>query len=384
MADLTQILDFLGTDNNLALNFLEAAYAAHPADVTIARELLARNPKISILEIMASKLKPVDDDLFLAIASKLIEAYNGGEWPHTVLSSISEFADQTGDDRVAAIALDALLSRPSSTHWHETYRLLVSYELAKQLGREDELVKLMDERAQLLVKEGSFFHAAGLYVRLGRPSDAIDCYLSQGSTQVALTVAKEHLPGRIREIAEFGFSVLDISHVDLYVESARILGREVQARRSLVNLAKQEISQPVKWYSHLVKFLYDLGEADESFNLVRSVEAHFKATRERFDFGEGLQDLGLLYNYVGAIESADRLYLEFIDWRLGYNFPVKDLFDNAPPRLVSTEPMLERKIRFYEAQGNYGRAAQSALMIPDRARAKIYKAMAQMVAKANK
>ena len=206
------------------------------------------------------------------------------------------------------------------------------------------------------------FSPAETAVKLGSFDEAVNLYIKAGYhwLDAALNVAKEHIPKRVVEIATLGFNGYDSDknhRPELYLESARILGKEGKAEKVLREEARKlRVDGPPRCYQGLVTTLVSLGLHDEARSIAHEVEAYEIGQMQSQEFydASNQRELARMFLTVGAKEKAAEALLRKIDKELPRNHPSHFLPDiDEVYRLTGDATVLQKKILVFEKEGQY-------------------------------
>ena len=354
---LDVILENLQTDEN-KLNFLGGIYT--PGNTEVADAILALNPddlKVLKGELKHSKAEGLEDR-FRFFARKFIDLYVAEDWDITLKNEVISW-----DDKGIA---DYAISRFTEKGKEDS--LEYTAEIATQFGRESEGRQLMERVFDLkMAKSGKEypFLPAETAVKLERFDQAINLYVKAGYgwLDIALKIAQEHVPERVTEIATLGFNRYDSdrNHLpELYLESARILGKEGKAERVLKKEAKRlKVDREPRCYEELVNALISLELNDQARSVADRVEAYEigQMRTQRWYNGDNQRELARIFLALGDKEKAAEAYLRKIDKESPEHNPSHFMPDiDKVYELTGDSSVFDVKIFVFEIEEQYDKA----------------------------
>jgi len=389
--DLDNLLGSLHSDKN-RLAFLNRVYT--PGNVDIADRILDLNPDASILEKEVGYAREHGDaNRFTTLARRFIDHYVENNQDILLRDRVIGW----GDPDIADYAVTKL---------EETGRegpLEYAGEIAQSFGQADRGRELLERLLAVQMEEKDDYafsparicvKPASTCVKLGRFDEAIDLFMQSGYHWFdrALTVAREHVPGRVNEIAQRGFDeYAPAFHTqETFVECAEILGKTDEAKKTLAREAKKlKPGSPPRYYQGLVSSLVKLGLGDEARTVVEKVSAYqFQRAREREEdsvhvsFHDEQKELARLYEAIGEQAPVKGILLARIDAGLNGGWHpshyTKDIEKGL--ELTGDPAFLERRLLLLEKEQKYDEASQLAGQLGNSELAESYRTMHQMVA----
>lgn len=413
---LDNILGNLHSDRN-RFDFLMAIYS--PGNIEVIDRILPIPTEISFLE---KNLADVLEDAFahsrartwdekVRLGKVIIDYY----MHHNDDCRAKEFAIKSNNPDVAQHAMQRLSSLPFvgiaesklsqaiagpekrppfSGIYHGRLEESLGYaaDIARAFGKENEARLLLErqlelhsggykagsERPTILAKLGRHDEAIDLAVKMGAKSP----YLNGAYISTALTVAKEHVPHRLAEIARVGFSryARDIGLSGVYFECAKILEQTEKARATLLwQTGFKEATRGPSFYQGLVMSLAELGEREAARSVVEKVAAGY-----RFQNARILEDpdvLATMYHLVGDVEQSIAIFMNTINEHLRLNLrpeSTKALINTA---FAVTDDMRfrEKELALLENQKDYRKAAALARELGKTDLAETYEAIPRML-----
>lgn len=377
---LEGILGNMQSDQN-KLNFLNRIYT--PGNTEVADAILALNPnnfEVIKSELEYSRVEGLVErfDLF---ARKFIDLYIAEDLDILLKDKVISW----GDKGLADYAISKFREKDCQNS------LEYAAELAMKFGRENEgrqiMERLFDVQMESLGQEYPFSPAMTA-VKLGRFEEAINLYIKSGYhwLDTAMRIAREHSPERVTEIANLGFYGYDSGanhRPELYLESARILGKEEKARKVLKQEAnKLKINNSPRYYTDLVSALVSLGLTDEARSVADQIEDYEikqMQTKKYYD-GNNQREVADIFLVLGDKERAVKAYIRKIDKEL----PEYNQSNFMPDidkvyELTGDKSVLQKKFFVFEKEGQYDKAAELARNLGNTDLAETYDHMQKMV-----
>jgi tetratricopeptide (TPR) repeat protein len=371
-------------DNNNRLTFLGRAYT--PGNSAIADHILAIGLDSSIIrQELAYAVEHGEEGRVVVMGQHLVDSRIASGHG----SLLKDEVIGLGNNTVTDYAIEAL-----GAEGREEDSLETAAELCDSLGdREEVRVSLLERVFNLQMERNGGEHPfspAYTAEMLGRFDEAISLFKRSGYNWLdsALGIAKANVPGRVREIAEAGFngfvSYDQLHRAELYLESARILGKEEEAKVKLEGIADNlAVVRGPNFYKGFVRALVSVGLEEEARGVVancRSREVGIEQSETSLGSGD-LRHLAELYRDIGDNESAVEIYLLKTDKDFASGTPsvnyMPDL--NAALALNGGTKVLERKALIFERDGKYDQAAVMARHLGKAELAETYEAMHGMV-----
>lgn len=377
---LEVILKNLQSDKN-RLAFLEKIYT--PGNIEVADRILTMSPDSSTIlkREMAHAREQGQEDRFVAMGRKLVDYHVDNDFD--IL--LSDIVVGWGNKPLADYAISRLFKKEKEDS------LEYAAEIAMKFGREDEGRKLMERVFDVqMARSGKEypFSPAGTAVKLGRFDEAINLYIKAGYhwLNAALKVAREHVPERVKEIATLGFDEYDSDrnhNPELYLESARILGKEGEAEKVLKKEARKlRVDSPPRFYEGLVNALVSLGSHDEARSVAERVEAYEVGQmqiREYYD-SSNQRELARIFLALGDKGKAAEAFLRKIDKQLLSHHPSHFVDDiDEVYKLTGDKTVLQKKLFVFEREGQYDEAAGLARELGRTDLAEMYDTMQSMI-----
>ncbi len=342
-------------------------------------------PNSRLLEKEIEQAKEADEkDRFVMLGRKYVDYYIANEFDILLIDIVKEWDNPA----LAEYAISRMSSVSNEKRRLES-TLEYAADIATAFGKEEQAKQLLERLLEYELKNPEFKSpAARTLVKLGRYDRAIDRYMkcNDGYLENALSIAKEHCPDRMEEVARKGFkNFKDINwFAEFYVECAEILGKKEQARKNLVKKARKEkVDSSPRLYNALVASLMKLGEEGEAREFVYKVaenEARVKKESNYYDFNRP-EELAGLFHLIGEVQEVKYIYMERIDVRIRENHhpsnTMKDI--DAAVRLTGDESFRKKKMRVFELQEEYDQAAALAMELGKDELAATYSRMQAMV-----
>ncbi len=218
----------------------------------------------------------------------------------------------------------------------------------------------------------------------------IDLYIEAGydSLYNAFQIAKDHVPERTAEIATLifdGYTSHENHKPEIYLESARLLGNEDDAKIVLSKEAKEiKINDTPRQYEGLVNALIDLGLNTQAHSLARKIERYEIRQMKRADYYRGrYRTLADIFLTVGNKEKAVEALSRKID-RESQGYMVSDFMPDIKRayKLSGDNKFLDQKRIAFEDEGEYYRAERTARKLGRKDLEEIYSGMREMIAQA--
>ena len=386
-SELNPVLENLHSDK-ARLAFLKSIYT--PGNIEIADRILAMDPKDS--SVLSNETDYANQhnlkDRFVNMAKKCIDTRIRDEHDGDfALQNIMDWTISWGNEEIAKYGMRKLTSKSNTKS-----ALIYAAEIAETFNRPAARKKYLE--SLLSMQEGGEFpfSAGEILQKLGRFSEAIDKYIAStegrcsGFMAHALQIAREHVPERLKEVAQKGFDTYTPStgFTRIYVECAEILERTQEAEKTLVKHSKNvKVEDSPRYYEDFVEALIKFGRNQKAKNLVRKVESNeerAKRTLIHYSFDRS-EELAILYHLVGEIGPIKDIYNERIDTRIRENHhPSHTLKDiQQAIELTGDTSFREKEFDLYEMQGEYQKAANLAKELGKPELAQAYNTMYEQV-----
>ncbi len=379
-------------DETTQLNFLKELYT--PGDERIANLILKMEPQNT--EILEEEIKYAKlhnhDERFIELAKQYIELCIEHNWD--IRGKLIEW-DNTDIAKYTVERIEQLVQRTKREEEKE-YWLMVASDIAERF--EPEKAKILLEELlelQLKNKDKDPCSPVETCIKLGYYDKAIELSIEAiqkgyDLLKEAMEIARKHTPGRLTELASIGFRTYKRhKNLEIYVESAKILGEIDKAKKTLAREARklQPRGTPA-FYKMFVKSLLEFGLTEEAKAVVKKVEKQERdeSTQKNYDL-DRLKELAELLYEIGNEESAKHAYLTEINRKIedGWN-PANVIMDveEACKLLENPRELLEIKMQLLGRIGEYPEAAKLAKRLGKNDLADTYEEMHRMIQKVKK
>ncbi len=385
---LDDILGKLHTDKK-RLAFLKEIYSV--GNTAVADRILTMTTDPSDLaSVLESEIKHAKkqgmDDRFVTLAKRLIDSRIEQGCGILLIDKVIGWAHPM----VADYAITQLTANSKNCNDMSDYDSLEhAGKIAQNFGKKDEAKNIFEKvlKHQMKNVDKSPSTVARTLFKLGRYNEAIDFYLREKNNYFnvgfALSIAKEHIPERVKKIAKTGYNshnALQIGGTNtlIFLECAEILGKTEEARKSLLKYAGElNPYMPPRFYDSLVTSLVKLGEtktAESIFVKVAMNNLHEpKETVNLFIRLGGNAAAPAMANYLLA--RIDALIKEESDPK----HILKEI--NEGYNATQNPVFLDKKLQVLEQAGRYEEASDLAFEIGKHDLAETYKTMCGMVAR---
>ncbi len=377
------------------LDFLRNSY--FPGNMVVAEHILAIDPCDSSVigsEIAYAKQHGGIDENngFIEFGKNIVDHYIEGNYGSRLEDEVKKMGDSTIADYVLAQVPSNLKKGK------EKDMLSCAVRIAEYFNKEEEKL-LLEKLSEHPLDGGESSSVARTYARLGLYGKAIDFYIkSDFGWPDALDIAKKYVTKRRHEAAQNGFDSYTPSSgaQEVYLECARILGKEEEAKNVLTKEA--ENSDPAfsvygfyvnpEEYKGLIKSLLTLNLRAKAENVIAKLTAY---ERKECQYGyfdlDRKRGLAMLCRETGRMVEAEKTYLDIIDTLLGLDYSKKCESDilhliKEGYELTGSSAILEKKLPILEKNGEYDEAARVAAIVGNHELSERYDDMHQMVEEA--
>lgn len=381
---LDTILGNLHNDQNRKA-FLEQIYI--PGNIAVADRILALSPDSDILEKeikYAAEHGP--SERVVALGCKLTDYYLNINCDILLRDAVIKLENP----EVADYAIKKLAKRRTVDS------LNYAADICAAFGRELEGELLLEQVFRLeMAQSGEQYPSipARTAVKIGKFEEAIDLFLRSGYHYFdkALKVAKEHAPNRVAKIATLifdGYDPKDHHLPMLYLEGAKILGKQDQAEKALKKEANNlKVDSDPRCYLGLVQALVSLGLDKGARIVVERVECYElkRMKRESHYNGSNHRELAELFLALGDKTEAAKALQRKIDQELPRNNPSQFMSDiDRVYELTGDPSVLQYKFLVFERERQYDQAVNLARKLGKTDLAETYEIMQSMTANAQR
>ncbi len=383
---LNSILENLHSDE-ARLAFLTSIYV--PGNTEVADRILNMREDSSVIgKEMAHAKKTGDISRFRYMAIKHIDYHIKHDYDILLRDMVINWQDP----ELADYVITQMTSKSEENRRLEG-SLKYATEIAQSYGKKEVAKQNLERLLAIQEKDTKFkFPAGETLKKLGRFSEAIDKYVESAKGRCsgfmgdALNIAKEHVPKRVKEIAQIGFNAYEpkTGFENIYVECAEILGEIETAEEILVKRSKEvSVKNSPRSYARIVESLVKLGKNKEAKDLVRRVVKNEEKAKKSdtcylFDRSE---ELARLYHAIGEINLIREIYNERIDTQIREGHHPSHALNNIKKviKLTGDTSFREKELGIYERQGEYQKATNLANELGKPELAQVYNTMYKRV-----
>lgn len=340
-------------------------------------------------EILPAK-EAGDNKRYIQMAKKSIDLNLKDNYDAIIMNDVIKW----GDSELADYAIEQMISKLEKNKEPKQYSFRPIIGIAESFGKQEVATQYLERLLTIQEKDTEdHFSAADTLQKLGRFNEAIDRYveIAKGDypsfIKDALSVAEEHVPERVKEIAQKGFDSFDTNNLswESYIKCAEKIGKTKEAKKTAIEYAQEvQIENSPGFYNNLVKSLMKFEKKDEAKGLVLKVAKSQEVAKNSNNYNyycyEEAKEMAGLYNNIGETNFVKDIYDKRIDALIenGHNaIDIENEIKNVI-KLTGDLNFREKKLELYAREGEFRKASTLATKLGNYKLAESYETMNQM------